>query len=142
LWADYFDSQGVQYAFYSAANAAAIQQARRDAETAQEAAQEAEHDSSRSEDGDASESEDNVASPSDNSQIPPPSAEGEELSGSDESDEVNSSDHFAFVAEDESEDAKDPRTRVLTVLELEDLFLKTAPDLSSMYFFPARTLCI
>ena len=37
-WADYFDSQNIRYAFFSAANATAIQQARRDALAAQEAA--------------------------------------------------------------------------------------------------------
>jgi len=31
LWADYFDTQGVCYAFYSAANAVALQEAKREA---------------------------------------------------------------------------------------------------------------
>ena len=35
-WADYFDSQGIQYAFFSAANATALQQARRDALAAED----------------------------------------------------------------------------------------------------------
>jgi hypothetical protein len=31
LWANYFDSQGIHYAFYSAANAITLQEARREA---------------------------------------------------------------------------------------------------------------
>ena len=35
-----------------------------------------------------------------------------------------------FSAEEDTPDGQDPRARVLSVLELEDLFLRTAPDLS------------
>ena len=39
---------------------------------------------------------------------------------------------FPLPVEEDSEDARDPRTRVLSVLELEDLFFRVAPDLTSM----------
>lgn len=42
-----------------------------------------------------------------------------------------SDDHMYHLSEEEtSEDAQDPRGKVLSVLELEDLFIRTAPDLS------------
>ena len=106
-WASYFDQQHVQYAFYSAANATALQQARREAE-----------------------------------------GDSETLSSSVESEsEVNDSDHelstehstssishddLYFSAEEDRED-RDPRAKILSVVELEEMFLKMAPDLSSKY---------
>ena len=49
-----------------------------------------------------------------------------------ESDESDESDEFPFIDEEEdSEDDQDPRARVLSVLELEDLFIRAAPPLSS-----------
>ncbi|KAI0749172.1 P-loop containing nucleoside triphosphate hydrolase protein [Irpex lacteus] len=134
-WADYFDSQGVQYAFFSAANAAAIQQARRDALAAQEAVEAAaargEQDSSEgdSEDEDTLDPESQAATPPPDS-VDPSSFSEDELSSADESDETDNEAHFTYAAEDESEEDKDPRTRVLSVLELEDLFLRAAPPLS------------
>lgn len=49
-------------------------------------------------------------------------------------DELEASDfsHY-FSAEEDTADGQDPRARVLSVLELEDLFLKTAPNLSGMH---------
>ena len=40
-------------------------------------------------------------------------------------------------AEEDSEAARDPRTRVLSVLELEGLFFQVAPDLTSTSFNPS-----
>ncbi|KAI0689891.1 P-loop containing nucleoside triphosphate hydrolase protein [Cytidiella melzeri] len=137
-WADYFDTQGIQYAFFSAANAVAIQQARRDALASQEAALEADAQSSESEDENEDDGEvspgakdEVVRPPSETTGSPSVDEEDEDLAGSDESDETGSSDQFILATEEDSEDAKDPRTKVLSVLELEDLFLRTAPDLSS-----------
>jgi len=69
-------------------------------------------------------------------------AGNEESSGSDDEDdpqtpEDETSDpqehaRFTLPVEEDSEDARDPRTRVLSVLELEDLFFKVAPDLTGM----------
>ncbi|KAJ6627105.1 P-loop containing nucleoside triphosphate hydrolase protein [Mycena sp. CBHHK59/15] len=102
LWADYFDKQGIQYAFFSAANAAALQKVRRDALQARQESPPA------SEDDDESESED------------------------DEDDEESDyeSEEFYFSAEEDSPEGQDPRARVLSVLELENLFERMAPDLS------------
>lgn len=38
---------------------------------------------------------------------------------------------YLLLNEEDSPDGRDPRARVLTVLELEDLFLRAAPDLQS-----------
>lgn len=67
----------------------------------------------------------------------------EESSGSDDDDDPQtpedetpdpqeSAQSFPLAVEEDSEDARDPRTRVLSVLELEDLFFRVAPDLTSM----------
>jgi len=40
-------------------------------------------------------------------------------------------DHEYVNTEEDSPDGKDPRTKVLSVLELEDLFVTAAPNLSS-----------
>ena len=37
-----------------------------------------------------------------------------------------------IYVEEDGEDAQDPRVRVLSVLELEELFVRAAPDLSSI----------
>ncbi|KAF9020316.1 P-loop containing nucleoside triphosphate hydrolase protein [Hymenopellis radicata] len=115
-WADYFDEQGIQYAFFSAANAAAIQQARRDALAAEQAAIEEPEDESDEEIGD----EETLASSED--------VESASQSGSDDEDD----DEYYSADEQEEEvyATDDPRAKVLSVLELEDLFTKMAPDLS------------
>lgn len=108
-WADYFDQQGIHYAFYSAANAAAIQQARRDAaEAAARALEEAESP-------DEEESSDDEEAPEDSA------SEVE----SEEEDKY-------FSAEEDTEEGQDPRAKVLSVVELEELFHKYAPELSGM----------
>nr|VWO94258.1 Beta-xylanase (EC [Ganoderma boninense] len=134
LWADYFDERNVKYAFFSAANAAAIQEARREAAAAEaqrqgEATQAQENakirrdedvslQSERTGDADnAEESDDETPSDSDGRA---------EESTSDEED-----DDGVFLPIEEGPEASDPRTRVLSVLELEDLFVRSAPDLST-----------
>ncbi|KAJ7786125.1 hypothetical protein B0H16DRAFT_1401155 [Mycena metata] len=108
LWADHFDKQGIQYAFFSAANAAALQQARRDALL------EKENDVEHQEDVEE-EDED----------------EEEDDSGDEDTEESEyGSEDFYFSAEEESPEGQDPRARVLSVLELENLFERMAPDLS------------
>ncbi|KAI8990496.1 P-loop containing nucleoside triphosphate hydrolase protein [Trametes punicea] len=136
LWADYFDAQGVQYAFFSAANAAALQEARREAEDTAARAEEAAAaaaaapasassqadgyrrdslDSPYAEEGSADESSvDDEIHP----ESPDESSEDESESGS-------------FLPLEDGPEAQDPRTKVLSVLELEELFIKSAPDLST-----------
>jgi large subunit GTPase 1 len=113
LWADYFDQQHVRYAFFSAANAAALQELRREMELAK--AREAERETAGNEESSGSDDEDDPQTPED--ETPEPQEDGQP---------------FTLPVEEDSEDACDPRTRVLSVLELEDLFSKVAPDLTSM----------
>ncbi|KAJ7492797.1 hypothetical protein FB451DRAFT_1219608 [Mycena latifolia] len=117
LWADYFDKQGIQYAFFSAANATALQQARRDALVEQ---QDSKHnDNENDEDADDDEDEDDSGGEEDNSG-------GED----DEESDYEESEDFYFSAEEDSPEGQDPRAKVLSVLELENLFERMAPDLS------------
>ena len=131
-WADYFDSQGVQYAFFSAANATALQQARRDALTAEEARVEAEENQMQYE-GKEEEDVENVAVPTPSSAASPPPESDDDESEEEDTESEDESAEFSYAEEEDSEDARDPRARVLSVLELEDLFVKMAPDLSSEY---------
>ena len=110
LWADYFDRQNVAYAFFSAANAVALQELRREEESAKVLV--AEEDAGNEESSE-SDDEDGPRTPEDDVNDPHRSAQLFQLS----------------VGED-SDDSDDPRTRVLSVLELEDLFLRVAPDLT------------
>ncbi len=122
MWADFFDKQGVQYAFFSAANAVALQQAR------QEALERAEAEAKALEDphSDAEDVEDD--------------SESSESSDDDaDLSEYDSDDDVYLSAEEDTEDAQDARTRVLSVLELEALFMDSAPDLSGMLY--AVVLC-
>lgn len=146
-WADYFDSQGIQYAFFSAAHATALQQARRDA-------LEAAGESSGEEDSvDEDEDDEEVVATAETSVVGPELAareatsppESETSEEEDESEETDSDDDLyadPISFEEDSEDAQDPRVRVLSVLELEELFVKAAPDLSSMSHNVPQTLII
>ncbi|KAF8078794.1 hypothetical protein FPV67DRAFT_1466520 [Lyophyllum atratum] len=123
LWADYFDSEGIQYAFFSAANAAALQQARRDAlAAAQEQA------------GLATEDEDVEVYQDDVNDVAEgvPSGDSQSDSGDEMTDSSSESVHedAYFSAEEDTPDGQDPRARVRSVIELEEWFEKMAPDLS------------
>jgi len=110
IWADYFDSQGIRYAFYSATNATARQEILREArDRATEADQE---------DGEVDEEE----------SILDADTSSTTSSGSYDPIPRGSSDEDVDV--DSDEDTEDPRAKVLSVLELEDLFIASAPDLS------------
>jgi len=115
LWADHFDQQNVAYAFFSAANAAALQELRREVELAK--IRETEKEATGNEESSGSDDEDGPQTPEDETPDPQESAQS-----------------FPLAVEEDSEDARDPRTRVLSVLELEDLFFRVAPDLTSMTF--------
>lgn len=119
LWADYFDTHGITYAFFSAANAAAIQQARRDALDV--AGSNDQDISSESEPKDVAEGADE------------PDLVEDDVSES-ESDTSESEDEHYFSAEEDTTDGQDPRARVLSVLELEELFIKSSPDLTGKYY--------
>ena len=132
LWADYFDSQGVHYAFFSAANAAAIQEARREAEAAaaraEEAAAAAAASAASKVSREGKEDDEGASEESDRDNGTPPESPDEK---SDEESSEDESEDGTFLPVDDGPDAQDPRTRVLSVLELEELFIKSAPDLSS-----------
>lgn len=139
-WADYFESQGIQYAFFSAANAVALQEARRDALAAEEEARrqaelaaadrrQAEEDGSEAEEDEEATAEAALS----NDTTSPPADESDEEYETDSEDEDPYGEAFPLPLEEDSEDARDPRARVLSVLELEDLFTQAAPDLSGMF---------
>jgi large subunit GTPase 1 len=113
-WADYFDKNNIRFAFFSAANAAAIQQARRDAiEKAQ-----------LLEGAGASAEEQDDEAPT------PPLSDDTESESEGEAEESDDSEDHHLPLHDESEEEQDPRARVLSVLELEGLFMKMAPPLT------------
>lgn len=104
-WADYFDRQNIQYAFFSAAKAVALQQARQDKEAC---------------------GNENGLSDSDIQDV------DEHDIDEDSNDSDDSSDDMYFGTTDVIEGNSDPRAKVLSVLELESLFVHAAPELSSM----------
>ncbi|TFL06343.1 P-loop containing nucleoside triphosphate hydrolase protein [Pterulicium gracile] len=118
-WADYLDSQGIRFAFFSAANSAAIQQLRREEHEAALAAAER-GDDAESGPEDESDEEDSESEEEDEDADEAPS-----------SDEDSDSDKSFFSIDEEPDPAlQDPRARVLSVLELEDLFMRMAPPLT------------
>ncbi|KAF9447793.1 P-loop containing nucleoside triphosphate hydrolase protein [Macrolepiota fuliginosa MF-IS2] len=127
-WADYFESQGIRYAFFSAANAAAIQQARKEAVEAtlqqdvvnKNTAEKLEETSEG-----AGPQRDDSRGENDEEPPTPPESAGE----AEDSDESSSEEDYFSVEEDDGF-SQDSRARVLSVLELEDLLLKEAPLLS------------
>ncbi|KAG5651606.1 hypothetical protein H0H81_008066 [Sphagnurus paluster] len=119
LWADYFDSQNVQYAFFSAANAAAIQKARRDALAAAQLSGAVEEDAT-GDGGCETDTED------------PEDPRGDSGGDSDyETTDSSSEENAYFSAEEDTSEGQDPRAKVLSVVELEDWFVRMAPDLSN-----------
>ena len=108
-WADYFDQKHVHYAFYSAIRATARQQARREAESS--------FSSDESENG-ASRNDHDLS--------------GEHSTLSKGHDDSGDEDDSYFSAEEDG-DGQDPRAKILSVVELEEMFLQMAPDLSSKY---------
>jgi large subunit GTPase 1 len=107
-WAEYFEKEGIAYAFYSAATANAIQEARREAaEAARLAAERADAENA---------------------------ADSEDEESSDEEDEDEDEDEHYFSGGEEQVEDEDPRTKILTVDELEALCLKVAPPLDGTHF--------
>lgn len=126
MWADYFDAAGIQYAFFSAANAAALQKARKDAHSFPEA----EHTQSEGQADRAQEARPSSECKSFGSSGVASDSEAESPPNSESGD--SSSDEYKYVhTEEDTPDGRDPRTKVLSVLELEELFHMAAPNLSS-----------
>ena len=129
IWADYFESQGILYAFYSAANATARQEALRATSAIEEltttsdpAYDEGKHDPLAEKDPSAH-AENSVADEDAGST----SSSETSASGSIQSESSDGED--SLLSEDNADD-EDPRAKVLSVLELESLFLASAPELS------------
>ncbi|KAH8835699.1 hypothetical protein DL96DRAFT_1666368 [Flagelloscypha sp. PMI_526] len=114
-WADYFEEQHIQYAFFSAANASAIQEARKEAAEALARAAEAKQTPETTEE-----------TVGDDGPV-----DSEDESDSDDGSDATEEDAFYSADEDEEEDDSDPRAHVLSVVELEDLFQATAPPLTN-----------
>ncbi|KAI0936735.1 hypothetical protein AcV5_004801 [Taiwanofungus camphoratus] len=124
LWADYFDGQGVRYAFFSAANAAALQQAQRDAVAVAEAVETGAGNKVHNGDEDVLSSESVEA-------FPESASDGSEEAESEDEQYEEESEKLYLPIEEAAPEAQDPRVKVLTVLELENLFVETAPNLST-----------
>ncbi|TFK30816.1 P-loop containing nucleoside triphosphate hydrolase protein, partial [Coprinopsis marcescibilis] len=119
-WADYFEKEGIPFAFYSAATVAAIQLARREAAEALQLAADTAAEKTRSE----PESEDEGEEENGDEHEEPEAPED-----SDDSEEDEADDGSYFSAEEDGEEDQDPRTKILSVDELEALFLRMAPNL-------------
>ena len=141
-WADYFEANKIQYAFFSAANGIALQEERaRDEEIARWEAENRVGGSGSDSESDAEENYSELARmkipKSGNKLRPTPGpSRYQPAPGQEDSDvETDSDDELAQKMErgmgistpgsDES-----ARTRILSVLELEDLFLAQAPEIS------------
>lgn len=110
-WADHFDKQGVRYAFFSA-KAAALQQA----SVEQSIAQQPETTPNEEPTSVVGEHENNGV---DDQELASPTSE-----------ESGSESEGEFGDFDRSSEDLDPRAKILSVRELEELFLETGPDLS------------
>lgn len=143
MWADYFEKHGIEYAFFSAANAAAVQeqeerQRRRAAgeemppkadgkvDDREDDDEDGEEDEDEDEDEEDEEDEEDDESES-KDDAPEDDDNDEDYETEDETTSVTDALQKAKIAEPEV--PEDPRTRVLTVTELEDLFIRSAPDL-------------
>ncbi|SPO20442.1 probable LSG1 - Large-Subunit GTPase involved in 60S ribosomal subunit biogenesis [Ustilago trichophora] len=158
-WADYFDAQGIQYAFFSAANAAAIQLARAEEEERlrleqlklAEPRDEDDEDDEEDDEDDEDEDEEEDARAAASAAVSEGAKDAKPLVGQEATDRVLDHSHAAVrdsvIAEktygqDDAVDAatataattlsatRDP-TRVLNVLELEELFMACAPPLDN-----------
>ena len=148
-WADYFDAQGIQYAFFSAANAAAIQLARAEEEERLRLEQLKLSEPRNEDDEEEDDENEEHARAAASAAVSEGAKDAKPLVSQEATDRVNDHSHATvrdnLVAEkkygqDDAVDAatataattlsatRDP-TRVLNVLELEELFMACAPPL-------------
>ncbi|EGG08778.1 uncharacterized protein MELLADRAFT_77243 [Melampsora larici-populina 98AG31] len=121
VWADYLEGQNVEYAFFSAADAAALQEEEAD-ETAQ--ADQSSDGSSSGEHGDHEESDDEEEKEEDNEAIVGPP----QLSSTSTQVDSNLAIPQSAPNPSASKSSRKDRTKILTVEELEDLFILHAQD--------------
>ncbi|KAH9049549.1 P-loop containing nucleoside triphosphate hydrolase protein [Lactarius hengduanensis] len=127
IWADYFESQGIPYAFYSAAIATARQETLRATSAIEEPTTTPDPGSEESERGPLSEKDASAHAENSIGDEDASSAISSETSGSTLS--ASSREEDSGLDEDNAVD-EDPRAKVLSVLELENLFIASAPELS------------
>jgi large subunit GTPase 1 len=126
LWADYLDGRGVRYAFFSAANAIAVQSKRQDTTDVQQ--RETPSQSKQTpvdKQAGASTSPTHAAVASRNT-LSPTLSSGSESSGTESESDLRE----YPASEEDVADCRDPRSKILTVPEVEDFFEKSAPELS------------
>jgi large subunit GTPase 1 len=167
MWAEYFESQNITYAFFSAADAAAAQEQaermyRREHDIESESESEGEEDPAAGEEegleefvSEDEEEEEELVKKVQETTLDADYEEGWSTEGEDDDEEegaesaldkkvangdkIPMKDVVAEVNEGAIKEGKpsteDKRTRVLTVTELEDLFVNAAPDLSCTFLF-------
>ena len=109
-------------------NAAALQEARRERLAQEAAAAEAAVEQEKAEEQESEDVEGREEAPESSDEESENDDHFEDASDDELLDDADLSHYFS--AEEDTPDGQDPRARVLSVLELEDLFLRTAPDLS------------
>ena len=133
-WADFFEEINVKYAFFSARDAQELQEARQALEgaslnsksTPPPPSTEDEEEETAKEEGPHSKLE------SDEEDDEEEEEEDDEEGSSEEEIDTNSEADLPAIARKKADKIvvdQDPRTRVLSVLELESLFINSAPDL-------------
>ena len=134
LWAAYFEREGTDFAFYSAATATAIQQ--REAETLpviglgpeeSNGPKERHRAENPSDPGVSERSSLNNRDDDDNDSESESDENQDDVQSEGSSEEEES--HEVLLGDPEIHQDQDPSTRVLTVGELEELFVKSAPNL-------------
>jgi len=135
-WADYFDTQNIQYAFFSAARAAEVLEREQLAEQEKLAAEE-EAAALAEEEGEDEDEDDEEDPDQEHPATTGSAADGAAEDGSGIAQQLDDA-HLRDDGDlDEDEDGitenatLDPRTRILTVTELEELFLSSAPPLEN-----------
>jgi large subunit GTPase 1 len=118
-WADHFDSVGIRYAFFSALNASALQEAAALAEQQALLAEEAALEN-------ASDSDEDESSEEELEVVPQPRGHKEQKEVEKEAIDLERD-------EQREQEGYEERTRVLSVLELEQLFESEAPNLNGAF---------
>ncbi|KAL1413607.1 hypothetical protein Q8F55_001382 [Vanrija albida] len=131
VWADYFEEHGITYAFFSAANAAALQeqaekQRRREEGLDDEDDEDDEDDDDDDDEDDEVDHDDEELDLEEDDEID----EDVEEEADKQADEVVKQFEETNLDDQEPAELEDIRTRVLSVTELEDLFINSAPPLS------------
>ncbi|PWN54412.1 P-loop containing nucleoside triphosphate hydrolase protein [Violaceomyces palustris] len=140
-WADYFESQGIQYAFFSALDAAALQAAQAEEEQRiadereererrrREKAENPDDEEEEGEEEEDGEEEEERVQQGDDETLAEATAESVRISS--ETDAVSAAMANAVANLGGGQGSKRDMTRVLNVLELEELFMASAPPLES-----------